>query len=128
MHSQELEAIRHLFEAAEKESAPDKKLSLLEAALDCFDDFVADNKGLPELEVAENMRRSNLRRLLTQLAGMRRDIDLTEWFGYIKVFFLRVQPEVASITSVDPLLHQSYRSFVDLWREDLLSELKNEHQ
>jgi hypothetical protein len=115
-----LDEIRRLFESAETESDPERKFSCLEEALDLSDDFIADNPGAPDLTVVSNVRHSHLRRLVAQLAGMR-NIDIAVWFNYIRLFLLRVEPEVDAVLAKDPELASLYRSFMDLWRDELLA-------
>lgn len=124
MQSKELEAIRRLFESAESESNPDRKFSLLEEALDPSYDFATDDPGAPEIVVAGNLRRSHLHRLLEQLSKMRSNIDIAAWFKYIRLFLLRLEPEVKQTLSEDPALNESYRKFMDLWRGDLIAALE----
>ena len=115
-----LEEIRKLFENAESERDPERKFSSLEEALDLSDDFFADNPRSPESTVLSNVRRSHLRRLLAQLTTMR-NLDIAIWFNYIKLLVLRVGPEVESIAASDADLASSFRSFKDLWRNELLA-------
>jgi hypothetical protein len=122
MHSRELEEIRSLFERAETESDPERKFSLLEEALDLTDDLSAPPDSA-EQTIASNLRRSNLHRLLAQLTSMR-NLEAKAWFNYIRLFLLRLEPEVQAILSSDPSLRESHRKFVDLWRDELVAALE----
>jgi len=115
-----LEEVRRLFESAESESDPERKFSYLEEALDLSDDLLAENPDTPEAVVVRNVRQSHLRRLVVQLADMR-NIDIVVWFNYLKLFTLRVKPEVEAILAADQALASSYRSFFAIWRDELLA-------
>lgn len=123
MQPTELEEARRLFEQAESETDPERKFSFFEEALDLTDDFATDNPGSPHLVLAKNLRKSNLRILLAQLINMRR-LEIDVWFRYIHLFLLRVNPEVESILSADPTLKESFRKFIDLWRDELVAALE----
>lgn len=123
MYSKELEHIRRLFERAEAETDPERKFSLLEEALDLTDDLEA-SPGSAEQKVASNLRRSNLHRLLVQLTSYR-NLEPKAWFNYIRLFLLRLDPEIQSILSADPSLLEPHRRFVDQWRAELVAALEN---
>ena len=115
-----LEEIRKIFEKAETERDPERKFSFLEEALDLSDDFFSENQDSPESIVLRNVRHSHLRRLLAQLTTMHK-IDVAVWFNYIKLLVLRVSQEIDSIVASDTELASSYRSFMDLWRAEILA-------
>ena len=122
MHSKELDEIRSLFERAEAESDPERKFSLLEEALDLTDDLEA-LPGSTEHTVANNLKRSNLHRLLVQLTNYR-NLEPKAWFNYIKLFLLRLDPEIQAILSADPALREPHRRFEDQWRAELVAALE----
>jgi len=122
MQSKELESIRNLFERAEAESDPERKFSLLQEALDLTDDLEATT-GSSERTIASNLRRSNLHRLLVQLTGYR-NLEPKAWINYIKLFLLRLDPEIQAILSADPALREPHRKFVDRWRAELVAALE----
>ena len=122
MHSKELENIRRLFERAEAEPDPERKFSLLEEALDLTDDLEA-SAGSSEQTIASNLRQSNLHRLLVQLTCYR-NLAPEAWLNYIKLFLLRLDPEIQAILSADPSLREPHRRFVDQWRAELVAALE----
>ena len=115
-----LEEIRKLFESAESEPDPERKLACLEEALDLSDDFLTDDPSTSHARIIRNVRQSHLRRLIVQLADMR-NIDIAIWFNYLKLFIFRVKPEVQAILDSDDSLASSYRSFWALWRDEFLA-------
>ena len=124
MPSKELEEARQLFEKAERETDPDRKFASLEEALDLIDDFSDEHPAeSAELLFAHNLRRSNLHRLLSQLADMR-NLQIESWFKYIKLLLLRIEPEVASILASDPPLRTAHRKFLALWGDELIDALQ----
>jgi hypothetical protein len=99
-------------------------LSLLEGALDQVDDLLAEHPlNSTELAIASNLRGLYLHHLLLWLTNVR-NMDFNSWFKYIKLFSLRVEPEIGSILSRDPSLRDAYRKFLGLWRDELLIALQ----
>lgn len=124
MPSSDLGDTRRLLEQAECETDPVRKFAALEEALDFLDDYIAD-LATSDLErtYANNLRRSNVRRLLKQLVEMR-GIQFDVWFSYIRLLLLRLEPEVKAILEEDPSLKSDYSEFVALWKDELLDLLQ----
>lgn len=123
-HSPELDEARRLFEKAERDSDPEHKFIALQEALDITDDFKAEH-DVTSLDVsyANNLRHTHIRRLISQLVAFRH-IQIDIWFNYLKLFLLRVEPEVKEITDADPSLHETYRKFVALWKNVLIDAIQ----
>lgn len=97
MKSEVLEEARHLFEQAERETDPLRKLAVLGEALDLTDnlrlDSAADTRAI---SFVNSLRQSQLRRLVSQMVTLRH-IQFEVWFNYTKLLFLRVGPEIDAI-------------------------------
>ncbi|MFC3552493.1 hypothetical protein ACFOLC_15925 [Lysobacter cavernae] len=124
MSSETIEEVRSLFELAERETDPERKFTALEEALDLTDDLRGDPAVDPAvLGVANNLRQSHLRRLLGQLVAMHH-VEMDTWFNYIKLLLLRVVPEVEAVLAKDSTLRESYVTFKNLWKDELLKMLQ----
>ncbi|MBZ0225196.1 MAG: hypothetical protein K8F51_04385 [Comamonas sp.] len=123
MTSKDLENALRLFEHAEQETDPKRKLSALEEALD-ITDYLQGNSMLTtqEISLAANLRKSHLRRLLSQLTTMRR-VQIDVWFEYIKLMFQRANSDVKAILADDSSLRESYNEFISLWAKEALDIL-----
>jgi len=124
-----LNDVRRLFERSEGETDPHRKFVALEEALDLVD-LVLEDSSLPQSdrELATNLRRSNIRRLFSQLDGMR-DIQFGEWFKYLDMLNTRCENEIKTVLDEDSPLTEGYKAFVALWLGELLESverLKNE--
>jgi hypothetical protein len=119
MSGGELEAIRMLFAKAEAEIEPSHKFALFQEALDLIDDL-EPSTDQATLLVANNLRRANLHRLFLQLGSMRQ-IEIGDWFNFVRIFMFR-QKEVANeLMSSEPSLRTSYQRFLDLWWNELVA-------
>lgn len=124
MKSEALEEARHLFEQAERETDPLRKLAVLEEALDLTDDLRMDPAAdARAISFVNSLRQSHLRRLVSQVVTLRH-IQFDVWFNYIKLLFLRVGPEIEAILAGDPQLRESHRSFTKIWKDELLKMLQ----
>ena len=124
MPSSDLGYTRRLLEQAERETDPARKFASLEEALDVLDDYIANAATSdPDRTYANNLRRSNVRRLLKQLVEMR-GIQFDIWSSYIRLFLLRLEPEVKAILENDASVKSGYSDFVSLWKDELLDLLQ----
>ena len=124
MPSSDLIEAQRLLERADRETDPARKLAAVEEGIDFLEVFVADpdasNLGRTR---AANLRRTNIRRLLTQSIEMR-SIEFHVWIDYIKLLLLRLEPDVKAILADDPSLNDRYNQFVALWKDELLDALQ----
>jgi hypothetical protein len=111
----EIREVRELFDRAERESDPRRKHAALEEALDLLDALSEDERepSQTELTVVRNLRRSNTRRFLSQLATAR-NVDFDVWFGYLSLLFFRLGPEVDALLNEDEAVRTAYRAFIGL--------------
>jgi hypothetical protein len=117
--------IRELFDRAEQESDPQRKVAELEEALDLLE---ASSETEGELSPSDqalirNLRRSNTRRLLSQLIGMR-NVQFDAWFGYLSLLIYRLGPEMQALLEEDENLRTAYRAFVGLWGPEAIEALQ----
>ncbi|GAO37339.1 hypothetical protein SCT_2760 [Sulfuricella sp. T08] len=124
MHPYLNDALR-LFEQSEGKTDPSRKFIALEEALELVD-LVLEDSSLPQpdRELAENLRHSNIRRLLSQLVGMR-GIQFGDWFNYIDLLLMRREHEVKTILDEDSSLKEGYQAFVAIWKGELLEALEH---
>lgn len=120
-----LNEARRLFETSEAETDPARKFAALEEALELVD-LVLEDTDLPKSDsvFAENLRHSNIRRLLRQLVGMR-DIQFNDWFNYICMLLMQHEQEVSTIVAEDSSLEDGYQAFLSLWASELKEALDN---
>lgn len=123
--------VRRLFERSESETDPSRKFAALEEALEIVDLVLEDlSLSQSDIELAANLRHSNIRRLLRQLVGMR-GIQFDDWFNYIDLLLLRHAGEVENVLNEDSSLKEGYQAFVSIWKDELIEALelakKKEH-
>jgi len=118
--------IRELFDRAERESDPRRKVAELEDALDLLDASVEDGSepSPSDQSLVRNLRRSNTRRLLSQLVAMR-DVQFDVWFSYLSLLLFRLGSEVDALLKEDENLRAAYHSFVGLWGPEAAEALQN---
>ena len=118
--------IRELFDRAEGEPDPRRKCAALEEALDLLDDSSEDRGVLSQSDqsLIRNLRRSNTRRLLSQLVAMR-NVHFDVWFGYLSLLFFRLGPEVDILLKEDESLRTAYDAFTGLWGSEAAEALQN---
>jgi len=116
MNPAEIQEIRELFDRAEREADPRRKCAALEEALDLLDPSSEDGGELSSSEqsLVRNLRRSNTRRLLSQLVAVR-DVHFDVWFSYLSLLFFRLGPEVEAVLKDDENVRAAYDAFVGLW-------------
>ena len=115
---------RRLFELSEKESDPSRKYSALEEALELID-FIRDDSTVSQSDkdIALNLCRSHIRRLLTQLVNIR-DIKFEDWWNYIQLLFIERKDEVATILAEIATLNESYQAFLGIHKDELIEALE----
>jgi len=126
MNAAEIQEIRELFDRAEREPDPRRKCAALEEALDLLDAASEDGSELSpsEQSLVRNLRRSNTRRLLSQLVAVR-DVQFDVWFGYLSLLFFRLGAEVDAILKEDETLRAAYDAFVGLWGPEAAKALQD---
>ncbi len=126
MGSPEIQEIRELFDRAERESDPRRKHAALEEALDLLDALSEDVDELSEtdLSLVHNLRRSNTRRLLSQLVAARR-VDFDVWFSYLSLLLFRLGPEVEALLKDDQAVRTAYDAFIGLAGPEAMETLEN---
>ena len=126
MNPAEIQEIRELFDRAEREPDPRRKCGALEEALDLLDAASEEESELSSSErtLVRNLRRSNTRRLLSQLVAAR-DVHFDVWFSYLSLLFFRLGPEVEALLKEDETLRAGYDAFVGLWGPEAAKALQD---
>jgi len=123
-----LKEIRDLFDRAEQESDPQRKVAQLEDALDLLLEISSSEEGSQlspsDQSLVRNLRRSNTRRLLSQLVAMR-NVQFDVWFGYLSLLIFRLGPEMDALLKEDENLRNAYLAFVRLWGPEAVDVLQN---
>ncbi len=79
---EDIEQARMLFNKAAFEKDPSRKLAMFKDALDAVEAILIDDSiSQDNQNIGSNLRRSNTRGLIKQLATMR-NIDSWKWFDY----------------------------------------------
>jgi hypothetical protein len=120
-----LDEIRDLFDRAEQESNPHRKVAELEDALDLLEALSEEGGQLSpsDQSLIRNLRRTNTRRLLSQLVSMR-NVQFDVWFGYLSLLIFRLGPEMDALLKEDENLHTAYLAFVRLWGPEAVGVLE----
>ena len=119
--------VRDLFDRAEQESDPQRKVAQLEDALDLLLEISSEEESQlspSDQSLVRNLRRSNTRRLLSQLVAMR-NVQFDVWFGYLSLLIFRLGPEMDALLKEDENLRNAYLAFVRLWGPDAVDVLQN---
>jgi hypothetical protein len=126
MIAADIQEIRDLFDRAEREPDPRRKCAALEEALDLLDAASEDGSGLSSSErsLVRNLRRSNTRRLLSQLISAS-DVHCDVWFSYLSLLFFRLGPEMDALLKEDDTLRAAYDAFVGLWGPEAAKALQD---
>ena len=123
-----LKEVRDLFDRAEQESYPQRKVAQLEDALDLLLEISSSEEGSQlspsDQSLVRNLRRSNTRRLLCQLVAMR-NVQFDVWFGYLSLLIFRLGPEMDALLKEDENLRNAYLAFVRLWGPEAVDVLQN---
>jgi hypothetical protein len=125
MDAAEIQEIRELFDRAERESDPRRKHAALEEALDLLDALSEDGSELSQTDqsLVRNLRRSNTRRLLSQLVATR-NVHFDVWFSYLSLLFFRLGPDVDALLKEDEAVRTAYHVFIGLWGPKAAEELE----
>jgi hypothetical protein len=115
MDAAEIQEIRELFDRAERESDPRRKHAALEEALDLLDPLSEDESELSQSDrsLVRNLRRSNTRRLLSQLVATG-DVHFDVWFSYLSLLSFRLGSEVDALLKEDETVRVAYYAFIGL--------------
>jgi len=126
MNPVEIQEVRELFDRAERETDPRRKHAALEEGLDRLDDLSEDEDELSQTDrtLLRNLRRSNARRLLSQL-GDTRDVDFDVWFSYLALLLFRMGPEVDALLAGDQAVRTAYQAFIGLGGPEAMETLEN---
>jgi hypothetical protein len=126
MNPGEIQEVRELFDRAERETDPRRKHAALEEALDLLDGLSGDEDELSQTDrtLLRNLRRSNARRLLSQL-GDTRDVDFDVWFSYLALLLFRLGAEVDALLAEDQAVRTAYQAFIGLGGPEAMETLEN---
>jgi hypothetical protein len=126
MNPGEIQEVRELFDRAERETDPRRKHAALEEALDLLDGLSGDEDELSQTDrtLLRNLRRSNARRLLSQL-GDTRDVDFDVWFSYLALLLFRLGAEVDALLAEDQAVRTAYQAFIGLGGPEAMEALEN---
>lgn len=115
-----------LLSPAPWEPDPRRKCAALEEALDLLNDAseAGDTLSQSDQSLARNLRRSNTRRLLSQLAAMG-NVHFDVGFGYLFLLFFRLGREVDALLEEDESLRTAYDAFTELWASEAAEALRN---
>ena len=105
----EIGAALELFEQWERAVNDPGAAELLQQAFEELEDY----EGSEYRAFVQNVRRANIRRLLTQLSRVRVG-DLANWAGYTVI--LESNPEVQTVIAEQPELKSLLDAFVDAHR------------
>ena len=119
---------RTLFECSEREARPARKFAALEEAIELVDVVLEDPAiAQADYELALNLRRSYIRRLLAQLLNMKK-IEFHDWFNYIQLLLIDHKDDTEGILAGNAGLKESYQSFIALWAPELIEILTEKLQ
>lgn len=117
--SDDLDNARSLLAQAETERDPVRKLAALEEALDFLEAADQETEAGSRAKVlVANLRRSYMRRLVTQLLDLKGS-DLPTWFAYAQFLLVRLRSDVRAVLAENPELERRYEEFIQLWDADL---------
>lgn len=115
---------KDLLEVAATSKNHVEKTRAFEDAIDILNDSLSDNPESTHKVLIKNLKQTYSRKLIESLPEiMPPDIDI--WFQYLKIFSLKVKPEVEKITESNPILRTNYKEFVECWRKEVI-EIFNE--
>jgi hypothetical protein len=97
----------------------------LEEALDLLDALSEDGSELSQTDqsLVRNLRRSNTRRLLSQLVATR-NVHFDVWFSYLSLLFFRLGPDVDALLKEDESVRTAYHVFIGLGGPKASEELE----
>jgi len=113
-----------LFEAWERETSDLHAAKGFTEAVQILDDYLECEPDSAYRPFIENLRLSNTRRLLQQLARVDKK-DFSLWLEYALAAFAAVEKEAASVIAANPELRGELDSFMRVWGEPLAEALKH---
>jgi hypothetical protein len=112
-----------LFEAWERSINDVHAAGRFTEAVQILDDYLECEPDSPHKAFIHNLRLSNTRRLLQQLARLdKRDFSL--WLEYALAVLASVDNEAQSVIAADPGLRKDLDSFKQVWGDALAQALK----
>jgi hypothetical protein len=112
-----------LFEAWERDASDLHAAKGFTEAVEILDDYLECEPESPHRPFIENLRLSNTRRLLQQLARVDKK-DFSLWLEYALAALAAVDKEAASVVGAHPELKGELDSFMRVWGEPLAKALK----
>jgi hypothetical protein len=112
-----------LFEAWERDASDLHAAKGFSEAVEILDDYLECEPESPHRPFIENLRLSNTRRLLQQLARVDKK-DFSLWLEYALAALAAVDEEAASVVAAHPELKGELDSFMHVWGEPLAKALK----
>jgi hypothetical protein len=111
-----------LFEAWERETTDVHAAKGFTEAVQLLDDYLECEPDSPHRRFIENLRLSNTRRLLQQLARIDKK-DFSLWLEYALAALAAVEREAASVVAANPELKGELDSFMRVWGEPLARQV-----
>jgi hypothetical protein len=112
-----------LFEAWERAISDVRAAERFTEALQLLDDYLECEPDSPHKPFIQNLRVSNTRRLLQQLARVEKK-DFGLWLEYALVVAGIIDDEVASVMAAQPELRKDVDSFLRVWGDVVAEALK----
>ena len=103
-----------LFEAWERSIGDAEGARRFTEAVQLLDEYLELEPGTPHRHYIENLRVSNTRRLLQQLAKVERQ-DLSLWLEYAIAVVSVVGDEAQSLMAANPQLKADFDAFAKVW-------------
>ena len=112
-----------LFEAWERSISDVDSARRFTEAVQLLDDYLECEPDSPHKAFIQNLRLSNTRRLLRQLALVDRK-DFSLWLEYALSVLAAVDKEAQSVMAANPQLRKDLDAFLNVWGDALTEALK----
>jgi hypothetical protein len=112
-----------LFESWERSVNDQAAAKRFTEAVQLLDDYLEAEPDTPYKAFIQNLRVSNTRRLLQQLARVDKK-DFSTWLEYALAVLSVVDKEVEAVMATQPELKKDYDAFLDVWKDVLLKALQ----
>lgn len=112
-----------LFEAWERSINEVDSARRFTEAVQLLDDYLESEPDSPHKPFIQNLRLSNTRRLLRQLALVDRK-DFSLWLEYALSVLAAVDREAQSVMAANPELRKDLDAFLNVWGDALAEALK----
>lgn len=119
------EAVR-LLESFEKSNNHFERTRDFEEAIEIFNDYLMDSPDSPYRKLIENLKRTYTRKLLEQLPSLSSDMDINDWFNYLKILLFSVSKETEDLSKKYPHLGQNVQEFLAIRREEVIAALQKD--